>query len=145
VNIIVLSVKMNGSMTLRSHVTATIRNPVASVSRREEMSMTKQVCSCKVSDNGYVFRLHTPDCPTQSKPNRVEIWRYNDRTLTVAHSDGSCWNGPDGACKVKHEGIWNCAQMKFLPSDRFTDGTPVALYEGLETLEDGERSLSCLS
>jgi hypothetical protein len=97
------------------------------------MSMTKQVCSCKVSDNGYVFRLHTPDCPTQSKPNRVEIWRYNEQTITVALSDGSCFNASDSEFRVgwKHEGIWNSLNVQFIPrdSDHFTDGTPVALYE----------------
>lgn len=71
---------------------------------------------------------------------RVEIWRFNDNTLTVARSDGACWNGPDTMfANVRHEGVWNSELMRFVPAnaDCFTDGTPVALYEGLEPELEG--------
>ena len=40
---------------------------------------------------------------------------------------------------VRHEGVWNSELMRFVPAnaDCFTDGTPVALYEGLEPELEG--------
>jgi hypothetical protein len=72
-----------------------------------------------------------------SMTNRVEIWRYNDRTLTVAHSDGHRWNHPDWLSNKLCDGFWDSSCVSFRPrlpviSDHFTDGTPVALYEGLQ-------------
>ena len=90
---------------------------------------------------------------------RVEIWRADERTLTVARTDGACWNGPDTMFTgVVHDGRWNSQLMRFakggdvpntmlmrdvlnvpeFPNDgdsEFSDGTPVALYEGLEPNE----------
>src|SRR5271157_5025321 len=85
------------------------------------------------------------------KPNRVEIWRYNENTLTVARSDGSAWNAADTTFSVRlrangrrirrfHDGFWNSEHMKFVPADTFSDGTPVALYDGLAP-EDEEAVL----
>jgi len=75
-------------------------------------------------------------------PSRVEIWRYNDTTLVVARSDGATWNGPDTMFTgVRHDGLWDSEHMAFrLPdvSPAFSDGVPVAIYEGLETLADAD-------
>ena len=83
---------------------------------------------------------------SMTKPNRVEIWRYNDRTLTVAHSNGNTWNELDTFTRRRHVGIWDSLEMdfvpvEFVPSDRFTDGTPVVLYEGLEPERDDLTSM----
>ncbi len=83
--------------------------------------------------------------PLSAKTPRVEIWRFNDNTLTVARSDGACWNGPDTMfSNVRHEGYWDSNLMRFVNDEgaevsrfltdnhKFTDGTPVALYESDE-------------
>ena len=74
------------------------------------------------------------------KPNRVEIWRYSKSTLTVARSSGDSWNGPDIGFdgRQQHDGIWDSKHLKFVPkpSNHFSDGTPVDLYEGLNPDED---------
>jgi hypothetical protein len=112
---------------------------------------------------------------------RVEIWRFNDTTLTVARTDGACWNGPDTMfANVKHNGVWDSSKMQFVHSPTplgpafehlysggieiatykdgvctylnpdwevydgclrtkpqcFSDGTPVALYEGQQPVID---------
>ena len=74
---------------------------------------------------------------------RVEIWRADERTLTVARTDGACWNGPDNTfTNIKHNGVWDSQLMRFVDvpefpdtDEEFSDGTPVALYEGLEPNE----------
>jgi len=83
-----------------------------------------------------------PYCPP-SKPDNVEIWRYNSNTLTVARSDGSAFNYRDWLTPFKHDGVWSCQHLNFIPvpNDTFTDGTPVALYEGLAPIEDEEAVL----
>jgi len=74
------------------------------------------------------------------KPNRVEIWRYSKSTLTVARSSGDSWNGPDIGFdgRQQHDGIWDGKHLKFVPkpSNHFSDGTPVDLYEGQREVED---------
>lgn len=74
-----------------------------------------------------------------TEPWRVEIWRYNHRTLTIARTDGATWNAPDSIFRNKvHEGIWNSRYMCFQneANGYFSDGTPVSIYEGLDTVED---------
>lgn len=96
---------------------------------------------------------------------RVEIWRADERTLTVARTDGACWNGPDTMfTNVRHEGYWDSSLMRFVndegaetsrfpvddvlraklnvpefpdDADQFSDGTPVALYEGQQPKPEG--------
>ena len=78
-----------------------------------------------------------------SKPNRVEIWRYNNNTFTIVRSDGSAFNCPDWLIPFKHDGVWSCQHLDFIPvpNDTFTDGTPIALYEGLAPIEAKEAVL----
>ena len=103
------------------------------------MSMTDTLGTCDNAQNT-TPHVRCNQCINWTPvTNRVEIWRYKRRTLTVARSDGSCYNAPDSMLRgargeTKLEGVWNSKQMKFMSSDRFTDGTPVALYEGLEPL-----------
>ena len=86
----------------------------------------------------------TNTCPycLPSKPDSVEIWRYSDRILTVAQSGCGAFNTPNFTlCRRQHEGVWSSRYMCFMPSDTFTDGTPVALYEGLAPIADEEAVL----
>lgn len=84
-------------------------------------------CGVSVRDN-----KTGPYCQA-NKPLRVEIWRYTDNTLTFARSDGACWNSPDTTFGKHHEGVWDSMYGGFfVPDNRFSDGTPVSLYEGLE-------------
>lgn len=67
-------------------------------------------------------------------PLRTEIWRYTHNTLTVCCTDGSAFNTPDSMFAGSHEGVWDSSAMRFVPKpdDYFSDGVPVALYEGVE-------------
>ena len=58
----------------------------------------------------------------------------SDRTLAVSWPDSNTFF----LCAMsdynhKHEGIWNSRTMSFIPQPTtFSDGTPVALYEGMD-------------
>ena len=105
--------------------------------------MTKVLGTCAISK----YLSHPLDsCMSRGtwKPTpRVEIWRADERTLTVARTDGACWNGPDNTfTNIKHNGVWDSQLMRFVDvpefpdtDEEFSDGTPVALYEGLEPNE----------
>jgi len=90
--------------------------------------------------------LQLEEDSTRPVPRGVEISRHNHNTLLVNRGLES-WVGPDTMfTNVRHEGYWNSSHMAFerFPAiarflydiKHFSDGTPVALYEGLETLEN---------
>ena len=109
----------------------------------QEMSMTNNDREASVAKKALGlsdFGIGVLPEPTFTpKPNRVEIWRYNEYTLAVACSNGNAWNEIDSFVRWQHEGFWDSSHMVFMPtvpSNHFSDGTPVDLYEGLEPSEN---------